>query len=91
MKNRNISQVLKLVLSSERPMPAHFTCGNGRNLTFLIDFDDLTAEDEYEMASHAWYKIPVGLSKSEVATCIKLGENIIASCLFWLNWCIAQW
>jgi len=72
-----ISQVLELVLSSERPMPAHFTSGNGRNQTFLIDFDDMTAGDEYEMASYAWHGIPVGLSESDVQVCLKIAEDVM--------------
>jgi hypothetical protein len=77
MKDKNILHVLKLVLASIRPMPAHFTCGNGRNQTFLIDSDDLTVEDEYEMASHAWYKIPVGLSGSDAWVCLKIAEDVM--------------
>ena len=77
MKNKNISQVLNLVLSSERPMPAHFTSGNDRNKTFLIDFDGLTEEDEYEMASQAWHNIPAGLSESDTSVCLKIAEDVM--------------
>ena len=77
MKNKNISQVLNLVLSSERPMPAHFTSGNDRTKTFLIDFDGLTEDDEYEMASQAWHNIPAGLSESDTSVCLKIAEDVM--------------
>lgn len=41
-----INGTLELVSSSQRVMPAHFTSGNGRTQTFLIDFEDLNAEED---------------------------------------------
>lgn len=46
-----LKKVAGMVLESERPMPAYFTSNNGRKKSFCVDFNDLTAKDEYNMAS----------------------------------------
>jgi len=52
--NDIIRQTLYLVLSSTRPMPAHFTSNGERKQSFCIDFEPLTAEDDEFMASESW-------------------------------------
>ena len=66
-----IDKILQIVYSSQRPMPAHFTGSDTRNQTFLIDFD-ISEDDEYEMASQAWY-----LATSRDV--IKIGEDLMLS------------
>ncbi len=80
MESNSIPFIVKLVLASERRMPAHFTSGNDRKKTFLIDYDDMTEEDEYEMASQAWHNIPSGLSQDDTFACVKIGEDIMLGC-----------
>ena len=80
MNDDIVTSVLNIVQSSERRMPAHFTSGNGRSKTFLVDFDGLTEEDEYEMASQAWHNIPPGLSEDDTYACLKIGEDIMVGC-----------
>jgi len=58
-------------------MPAHFTSGNGRLQTFLINYGELNATDEYEMASQAWYNQPEGLSEPDAMICLRIGEDIM--------------
>ena len=61
-------------------MPAHFTSGNGRLQTFLINYSELDATDEYEMASQAWNNQPGGVSESIAHICLRVGEDIMVGC-----------
>jgi hypothetical protein len=51
-------KVVDLVLSATRSMPARFTGDDvkGRKQTFGVNFSDLTADDEAEMATAAFFK-----------------------------------
>ncbi len=82
MKNEIIQKVISLVMSSERPMPAHYTTGkNGRTQSFCIDFEPLYEEDEYDMASVAWYSASDhGIEfpdKHDCGLTVKFGEDIM--------------
>lgn len=75
-----LEQVIKLVLSSKRKMPAHFTSNGERAQSFCVDFDQLTEDDEYEMASQAWGNlpnIPPKYKHVELISCLKIGEDIM--------------
>jgi len=61
-------------------MPAHFTSSAERSQTFLISYDDITENDEYEMASQAWNNVPSGLSETDTAICLRTGEDIMVGC-----------
>lgn len=61
-------------------MPGHFTSDRERKQTFLVDFDDLSPEDEYDMASNAWYEQPVILSKRGKYACVSIGEDVMLGC-----------
>ena len=52
--NELVLKTLQLIHSSKRTMPAHFCHSGDRTQTFHIDFDDLTKEDDYAMASESW-------------------------------------
>lgn len=78
--NNIIKKVINLVLSSKRKMPAYFTGDNEIQKTFLVDFNGLTPEDEYEMASQAWHNQPAISSKIEKNICIKIGEDVMLGC-----------
>lgn len=70
MENK-IKEILEILKTSKREMPAHFTSSGDRTQTFLIDFD-IPADDEYEMASYAWYYT----SSQEV---VLVGEDLMLS------------
>jgi hypothetical protein len=83
MKSNDISKIVQLVFSSERQMPAHFTSGNEKSQTFLVKYDGLPADAEYEMASQAWHNQPERVPESHKWNCIKIGEDItLGSYLF---------
>ncbi len=65
-----VMKVMDIVLSSTRPMPAHFTTNGDRKQSFCVDFD-ISPDDEYNMASFAWIK------GTDNANVIKLGEDVI--------------
>lgn len=52
-----IKEILDILKTSKREMPAHFTSSGGRDQAFLIDFE-IPPDDEYEMASYAWFYSP---------------------------------
>lgn len=80
MTTQILEEVLNKVLSSERTMPAHFTSSHDRQQTFLIDFKQLSADDEYEMASQSWYTLPaISSGEDESYACLKIGEDIMVS------------
>lgn len=77
-----LEKVLRIIYASERRMPAHYTSANGRKQTFCINYSDLTEEDEYEMASVAWYSLsdmlPADFNLAEsYAAYVKVGEDIM--------------
>jgi len=65
-----VIKVMDIVLSSTRPMPAHFTTNGDRKQSFCVDFD-ISPDDEYNMASFAWTK---GTDNNKV---IKMGEDVV--------------
>lgn len=78
-----LRKTLHLVFSSKRRMPAHFTQDRDRKKSFCIDFEPLTAEDEYEMASDSYYSIDgyfsgkTEISKEQLNAVIRCGEDIM--------------
>lgn len=62
-------------------MPAHFTSNGDRTQSFCIDFEPLTADDDYNMASEAWYSISNFLSsdasKDDFDMILRCGEDVI--------------
>lgn len=77
MPQNIVADVINLVMESDRQMPAHYTSGNGRSQTFLVDFDDLSADDEYQMAGTAWYGQPPIKSEHERYSIVKIAEDIM--------------
>jgi hypothetical protein len=80
--NEILEKTLELVYSSVRAMPAHYTSNGDRKQSFCIDFEPLTASDDYEMASESLYSrdtylsdsIDQGSRRDAVLIC---GENIM--------------
>ncbi len=74
-----INSVVNLVFSSKRQMPAHFCSFGNRKQSFGIDFDELNAHDDYEIASQAWSGlseyIKNNISSIKRAYIVKLGED----------------
>ena len=63
MLDKILKNVLVILGTSQRPMPAYYTSDyNGKEYTkpktYLINFDDLTPTDEYELASFVWHELP---------------------------------
>jgi len=75
--DRILLDVYFLVMDSKRSMPAHFTSDKTRNQTFMVDFLPLTPDDEYNMASEAWYSMPGMKSYEELKTVLRTGEDIM--------------
>lgn len=53
-ENENLATIVDFVFSSERALPARFTSNGDRTMSFCVDIDDLTEDDESAMASFAW-------------------------------------
>jgi hypothetical protein len=79
-----VARVLDIVLSSTRTMPAHYSSNGDRTQSFCVDFD-IERDDEYNMASFAFYKGSESIGKCQVdakptdletGAIIKLGEDI---------------
>lgn len=77
--------VTNLVWKCARQMPAHF-CSNGDRLqSFCVDFDDIDAGDEYQMASasYVWVgehiKPEDNLTESQYLTIVRCGEDLMIS------------
>jgi hypothetical protein len=74
-----LTDAYNLIRSSNRPMPAYFTGGNGRKKTFGINFEVLTENDEYEMAGATYQLVEnfvQGLANTMQRTWIvRLGED----------------
>lgn len=77
--NNYIQKTLDLVFSSKRRMPAHFSSDKDRVKSFSIDFKDLSKEDEYEMASEAWYSLKTKkkIDDFTLSAIVKTGEDIM--------------
>lgn len=81
-KNSKVKRNLEIVFSSERTMPAHLYSYGNRTQSFGIPFfsDFLSVDDEYNMASHAWYcrsahKGLMDLPKEALSLVTKIGED----------------
>lgn len=78
-----LSNTLHIIHSSQRAMPAHFTSNGDRMQSFCVDYEPLSAEDEYEMASEAWGSVSDymvdenGLSASQSSLILRCGEDIM--------------
>lgn len=66
-----IQKVLDIIDSSERKMPAHYTGNGNRSQSFCLAFD-ISEEDEYAMASEAWYS-------ATDSSVVKTGEDVMLS------------
>lgn len=77
MANEIIATVINLVFNSERRMPAHFTSSDTKSQTFLVDFNDIPADVEYEMASEVWHRQPAISPKPIQIACVKIAEDIM--------------
>lgn len=80
--NKALQETIKLIRSSQRSMPAHFTTNGERTKSFCIDFEPLTVGDEYEMASEAWMSIksvplPNVLTSEDLFLILHSGEDIM--------------
>lgn len=82
--DKSLPTVLKIVFNSMRAMPAKFTSNGDRTQSFCVEYDDLTADDEYQLASEIYAtlwefvgKIPKDQISEAEATCmLKIGEDI---------------
>ena len=81
-----LKQTLRLINSTDRRMPAHFTHDEARDRaqSFLIDFEPLGADDEYEMASEAWdcmgyFTTPANtpITKEQYPALVCFGEDVM--------------
>lgn len=84
MTDESLLAVARIVFNSDRAMPAKFTSNGDRTQSFCIDYDGLTAEDEYQLASEVYTtlwefvgKIPKDkITESEALCMLKIGEDI---------------
>jgi len=77
-----ITRVMEIVSSSNRAMPAHFNSSGDRTQSFGIDFEPLTANDEYNMASEAWNGVSEyvkEVSSADNSLIVLLGEDYMLS------------
>ena len=79
--NDILKEVLHLVFSSTRPMPAYYTSDYDEKTgkyskpkDFCVNFSDITPTDEYELASFVWHELPVSDLYNEA-------EHLISSLL----------
>lgn len=75
-----ISQkALNVVYSSTRSMPAHLNSNGDRTQSFGVEFEPLSAGDEYEMASNVWHELkpPKEVSSERAMLVLKCGEDIM--------------
>ena len=81
-----VDEVLDIVYSSERVMPAHYSSSKDNTQSFMIDFKLMSKEDEYNMASIAFYETPttvafeelgVSIEKDDYCKLIKAGEDFM--------------
>src|SRR3989338_4107939 len=75
-------EISKKILDVWREVPAHFNSHGKRVQSFGIDFPELNVDDEYNMASIAWYKSPdflhdLKIDQKTMFALIKIGEDIM--------------
>ena len=78
---------LRLVMSSERCMPAHF-CSHGEcKQSFCIDFPPLSESLEYNMASYAYDRAMkvLDVTQEEIFALLPLGENLMVGTFILAN------
>lgn len=77
--NEKIQKIIEILQSSTRTMPAHFTSNDeaGKTQTFLVNVD-IPANDEYQLASSAFYEQPNDpeLSELENSFALMTGEDL---------------
>ncbi len=74
-----VNNLVEKLLSAPRVTLAHFTTYKKRHKSFCLDFKELNAADEYNLASYAYdrsYYID-GLSTDEHKAVVSIGEHII--------------
>ena len=52
-----LTTIIDLVFSSERAMPARYTSNGDRTMSFCVEIEELTADDESALASFPWSAI----------------------------------
>jgi hypothetical protein len=80
----SVEEILKILYTCERAMPAHFTSYKDRKQSFCIDFEGLTADDDYQLASESYHsvyefasKIPEDqIAKAEIICMLRIGEDL---------------
>lgn len=80
----SLLNVLQIVFNSKRAMPAHFSGDETKSKSFFVDYDKLTPDDEYEIASQVYHimweflgKVPEDqITKSDASCVLKIGEDI---------------
>lgn len=87
LQNIALKETLRLVSSSTRPMPAHFTSNGERRESFCIDFVPLSANIDTAMASEAWWSHGYflstekcgseNLSQGQTSAVIKCAEDLM--------------
>lgn len=80
MSREIIEQVKEIVMSANRPMPAHFNSLGDRNQSFNADFKDISDEDETNMASEAYrsfYDYLTYLATDSTMFILKIGEDVM--------------
>jgi len=80
MSNEIVEKVLKIIISSTRPMPAYFTRNGDREKSFCVDFD-IHKDDEYEMASEVFHSVAdyteKGIGETLFTVRTKFAEDIM--------------
>jgi len=80
--NETLRKTMEIIFSSERSMPAHFSSNGERTQSFCVDFEPLSAEDDYEMASDVWHaytELPrdPAMTDLESYLILRCGEDIM--------------
>lgn len=76
--SKELKQVLALLASSNRAMPANFNFSMGRNKSFGIDSDLISETDDYEMASEVIQKAGETFSeKDDFEIALIIGEDLM--------------
>lgn len=79
-----MKKILNTLYNCERAMPAHYTSHGDRTQSFCIDFDGLTADDDYQLASEVYHsvfefasKIPEDqINRNEIISMLRIGEDL---------------
>lgn len=88
-----MQEILQLVYSSTRQMPAHFCSDGDRGQTFFIDSELLDTKSEQAMAAQAWgmagdesFGFPKGgipeMDSATLGGIVLIGENIMLASFF---------